>query len=207
MDNSNKIRARDMIKELMLRFLSNRCTIVVFDPIMTFVISTYTAIIDWTGDFYKELVILIIFAVVQLAGNVVYILVGGYRHKEKEKDEKEKDERMKVIKYTAAAYDIYNSINFDMAGRLYRVNEIIKKTIKKNKIEKDSISLLIDFQTLSQNICDELYAFVKSEFNCDECEISIFQRFADGQDKGDFVNMIAYKNKNNISSSAGKNFF
>lgn len=65
---------------------------------------------------------------------------------------------------------------------------------------------IVDFQKLSFSVCDELYAFINNTCNCKECEISIFQRFSNNDNK-DYVKMIAYRNSRNlIPSTYNKEF-
>lgn len=190
MTRNSEQSIRALFMTLMIEIFSSRYTIAIFDSIMTIVISVYIAKMDLTKGPDK---ILIILAMIQIAGNIICIFCGHITQKEK-----------KVIYCTKEAYNIHNNINYDMAGRLYDANEIITETIKDMQIKKDSINLLINFQKLSQNICDELYNFIKTYFQCEECEVSIFQRFVGAQ--GDFVKMIAYKNNNIESTTPKKNF-
>lgn len=55
-------------------------------------------------------------------------------------------------------------------------------------------------------MCNELHSFIINFCDCDECEVTIFQRFTDDKNN-DFVTMIAYKNSQNRQlATYGKNF-
>ncbi len=190
MERNNETPTYVIFKTLMIRIFSSRCFIVIFDLVMTFFISIHSAKLDSANIPDEKL---IIYALLQIAINIVCIFAGHIDRKGK-----------KFIYYSREAYNVHNNINFNMAGRLFEANEITTNAIQNMKRKKDSIKLLIDFQKLSQNMCDELYDFVKLCFNYEECEISIFQRFVGEQ--GDFVKMIAYKNNNKESSTPEKTF-
>lgn len=89
---------------------------------------------------------------------------------------------------------------------MYRINKRIIKAIRERKIEKGELNAIADFQTFSFLVCNELCDFIKKNFDCGDCEVTIFQRFTDSKSK-DFVKMIAFKNnKNHKPSSYQKEF-
>lgn len=63
------------------------------------------------------------------------------------------------------------------------------------------MSSIADFQNLSFFICNELYNFITQNCNCGKCEITIFQRFSNNDNK-EYVKMIAYKNSKNSKPSS-----
>lgn len=190
MNNINEKSMSEILIMLIIKILSSKYTIVNFDIIMEVLISIYLSRPDYKGGMDRQLLIYIF---IQIAGNILCIFFGHLDQKGK-----------KYINYISEAYNIHSNINFSMAGRLYDDNNNITKSIRDRIIKKDIFNDLLDFQKLSQDICNVLYNFVDTNFKCKECEISIFQRFAD--EHGAFVKMIAYKNNNKETSSWGKKF-
>lgn len=183
MNNYNRIHTFALLKTLFVNIFSSRYTVVILDIIMTTVISIHTANIDLSS--VEWVIKLIVYVVISIFFNILCIFAGYI---------KQKDNNITV--YYHEAYDVQNSINCYMATQLYRVNKKVSTAIREKRIEKNSINTIVDFQTLSFNVCNHLFSFITSLFNCGDCEITIFQRFTNQEGK-DFVKMIAYKNSRN----------
>lgn len=183
MNSYNRIHTFALLKTLFVNIFSSRYTVVVFDILMTTVISMHTANIDYSSE--KWTIKLIVYVVFSILINFLCILAGYIKQK-----------NVDIIAYYHEAYELQNNINCYMATQLYRINKKVSISIRENRIEKNSLNTIIDFQTLSFNVCNHVFSFITSNFNCGDCEITIFQRFANKEGK-DFVKMIAYKNSRN----------
>lgn len=193
MNTYKSIETKSLLITLFIRFFSNRIIVVFYDIIMTTLFAIHTSRIDLKSK--RWINTLIIYIAIYIFLNVLSIVA--------DKLDKKDNNRQK---YISEAYELHNSINFETANNLYRVNKKISKAIRKNKIEKEELRSIVDFQKLSFSVCDELYAFINNTCNCKECEISIFQRFSNNDNK-DYVKMIAYRNSRNlIPSTYNKEF-
>lgn len=188
MNRYNRIHTLSLLKTLFINIFSSRYVDMFFNLIMTTLISLHSSKVDFTSK--KWVILLIMYIIITLILNSLCILAGYIKQKNKT-----------VTEYYNMAYDIQSSMNCDTAAQLYRVNKKINKTIREGRIEKHALNSIADFQTLSFKICNELYNFITSSFNCGECEVTIFQRFTD-TDKKDFVKMIAYRNSRNKESGS-----
>lgn len=193
MGEYNRIHTFALLKTLFIKIFSSRYIIIFIDSIMMILTSIHTSTYDTPVD-KSWYVKLILYAVITFILNSLCIFAGHI-------DQKEKD----FTEFYSKAYDIQNSINCSTATKLYRLNKKISESIRNKKV--NNFSSIVDFQSLSFLVCNEIYNFIISNFDCGECEITIFQRFSENN-KPDFVKMIAYKNsKNNIPSSYGKRFW
>lgn len=187
MNKYNRIRTFALLKTLFIKIFSSRYTLVLFDMTLTTLISIHTSNINLKSN--EWIVKLVFYIAISIIVNFTCIFAGHIEQKDKT-----------IIEYFIKAYDIQNSINCSTAVKLYRINKKISKSIRERKIGKNEINSIVDFQTLSFTICNELHTFITSEFNCGECEITIFQRFI-GKANKEFVKMIAYKNNRNLAPS------
>lgn len=184
----NRIRTLSLLKTLFINIFSSRYVDVFFNIIMTTLISLHSSNVDFTSK--KWVILLVTYIVITFILNFLFILAGHIKQKEET-----------LIEYYNISYDIQSRMNRDTAAQLYRVNKKITQTIRDGKMEKQVINSIADFQTFSFKICNELYNFITSSFNCGECEVTIFQRFM-GKDNKDFVKMIAYKNSRNMEAGS-----
>lgn len=192
MRSYNRMHTWSLIKTLFVNLFSSRYFIVIADLIITTLISIHVANINNSKTWKIQLIIYII---VSILINCLCILTGRI-----------KQQTEYGVLYFNKVYEIQNRINFNTANNLYRVNKKVSNSIRQKSIEKGAINSIIDFQTLSFFICNELFSFLIDNFECGDCEVTIFQRFVDNKGK-DFVKMIAYKNsKNSIPSTYGKEF-
>lgn len=103
-------------------------------------------------------------------------------------------------KFIAHSYEVQNKLNHDTATSLYRVNKKINRVVKDKKIEKGEVSAIANFQELSFRMCNGIHDFIIQKCDCEECEVTIFQRFSE-KGKKDYVKMIAYRNTKNVVPS------
>jgi hypothetical protein len=94
-----------------------------------------------------------------------------------------------------------------MSNQIYRLNNKISDTIHSNKqFQIDNFNTIANFQTFSFVLCEDIYYQIKNVLDCEDCQITIFQRFQDEENKH-FVQMIAYANKNTTVPSSYSNSF
>ena len=182
------------IKTLFVNIFSNKCVFVILDIIFTIILSIHTASINFQSEkWVKELYA---YVGLYMLINVIYIVADYIKHKQ-----------CRMFEYFSTVCEIQNKLNSDTSTKLYRVNKKVTNAIKNNKLEKGAINSIADFQSLSFDICNELHQFITNYCNCENCEITIFQRFKDENNK-DFVTMIAYKNsKNSEPHTYGEKFY
>lgn len=146
---------------------------------------------------YKDWITkLIIFSFIYLLVNIAILFATLYQKK-----------LLKNFSLLESSFQGHKNINSEMSNQIYRLNNKLSDTIKKNKpFQIDNFNTIADFQTFSFNICADIYYQIKNVLSCDECQITIFQRFQDENNKH-FVQMIAYANKNTTAPSSYSNIF
>lgn len=187
MNTYKSIETKSLLITLFVRIFSNRIIVVFYDIIMTTLFAIHTARINLNST--QWVVTLIVYIILYISLNILSIFADKLNKKENDRQ-----------KYILEAYELHSSINFETANNLYRVNKKINRTIRCNQIQKEELRSVVDFQKLSFSICNELYNFISNICNCKECEVSIFQRFTNNDNK-DYVKMIAYKNGKNLIPS------
>lgn len=181
------------IKSLFFYIFGSKYTLVILDTLATITISIHTSKVDWQSREWVDR--LYLYVTISILINLICIWSDHMNKKKK-----------LLLEHFSLVYEIHNKINSNMSTQLFRVNKKVTEAIKTNNLEKGAINSIADFQTLSFDICNELHKFVVDHCNCKDCEITIFQRFKDEQNK-DFVTMIAYKNSQSLQPPTYGNKF
>lgn len=182
------------IKSLFFNIFGSKYTLVILDTLVTISISIHTSKVDLKSSEWKNR--LFLYIAISILINIICIWSDHMNKKKK-----------LLLEYFSLAYEIHNKINSAMSTKLFRVNKKVTEAIRTNNIEKGAINSIADFQTLSFDLCNELHQFIVGNCNCKDCEITIFQRFKNEQNK-EFVTMIAYKNSQGLQPpSYGKEFY
>lgn len=192
----NKYKAIHMlatVKSLFVVLFGNKYTLVILDTIITIVISIHTSNIDLTSSEWLKR--LYLYVGISLLINLTCIWAEHLQNKQN-----------KLLNYFALVYEIHSKLQSSTSTKLYRVNKKLTKTIREGELEKGEINSIADFQTLSFDICNEIHSFILDYFNCEDSEVTIFQRFT--SDNSEFVTMIAYKNSQNRQPATyGQKFY
>ena len=96
-----------------------------------------------------------------------------------------------------------SGIHIETANNIFRMHKHTKNSInKKQFIDKTYFNQLTGFQELAFLVCKAIYNIISEELECDECEITVYQKFpkSDNQ-KYDTVKMIAYATKDCVIPS------
>lgn len=189
----DKIHIGALVKYIFIRTFSNKYFVTLYNLSST----AFITFLASQGDLSKgnNLYKFIICIILQIILNILSIIA-----------DKTKSKTEKNYVYLTEVYNILSHINAKNAVNLYRVNKKIINIVKNMKCEKGAINSIADFQTLSFFICSELHNFLINNFDCGECEVTIFQRFS-RKNNEEFVKMIAYKNsRDNEPSSYNKEF-
>ncbi len=187
------IETKSLLITLFIRLFNNKFVIMFYNILITTMISIHVAKIDLESQKWKYT--LLIYVIIYIILNLLSIIADSIKSKEAKK-----------YNYIKEAYESHSSLNFQTANSLYRVNKKISRTIHNKKIKKEEVKSIIDFQNLSFSVCNELHNFISNTCKCKECQITIFQRFSNNDNK-DYVKMIAYKNsKNSIPSTYNKEY-
>ena len=181
------IETKSLLITLAIRFFSNKYIYIVFDIVITTLIAMHTENINIESQEWWK--ILCIYILAFIVYNFLYLWMDYLGSK-----------RDKVHKFVAHSYEVQNKLNHETATRLYRVNKKINGVVKEKRIEKGEISEIANFQELSFRVCNGIHDFIIQKCECDECEVTIFQRFSESEKK-DYVRMIAYRNTKNIVPS------
>ena len=182
------------LKALFFNIFGNKYIMVILDSIATLLITIHTS--DIHLDSKEWIIKLIIYVSISIFLNILFVWADRVNKK-----------RDKILGFFCEAYEIQNKINGNNANKLYRVHKKIKSSIRSKKLNKGEINAIADFQTLSFDVCNEIHSFIVNSCGCEECEVTIFQRFKDDKNK-DFVTMIAYKNsQNKPAASYGNNYY
>lgn len=182
------------LKSMFITFFGSKYTLIILDAIVTTIISIHTANIDLDSDEWIKR--LIFYVIISILLNMICVWADYLKTKHNT-----------LLELFSVVYEIHNKINSNTSTKLYRVNKKVVSSIRNNKLAKGEINSIADFQTLSFDICKELYTFVSNNCKCEESEITIFQRFTDDEGK-DFVTMIAYKNSQNRQPATyGEKFY
>lgn len=196
MNNINpydKIHIWALFKYLFIRLFSSKYVITFINFLITAVITLLAS----RGDLLKKDIInkFIFLVITQIIFNILSIVADKIKNNSKQ-----------TYIYLSDVYDIHSRINAKTASNLYRVNKKIINIVKEMKCEKGAINSIADFQSLSFLICNELYNFFIKNFDCGECEITIFQRFLNKNNE-EYVKMIAYKNSQDTAPSSYNTIF
>lgn len=164
MDAYRIVETKSLLKTLYIRIFSNKYITVAFEIVMTTIISLYTSTTNFESK--KWWMILALLIAIYLLINLLIIFADYLNNKSNN-----------IQKFLYDSYLIQNAINYNTASNLYRVNKKIAGILRKGSMEKGEINTIADFQSLAFLVCSELHKFISENCNCEECEITIFQRF------------------------------
>lgn len=102
-----------------------------------------------------------------------------------------------------------SAIHIETGTNIYRMHKHTKSSITKNQlVDKTHFNQIADFQEMSFLVCKSIYDIIESELECDECEVTVYQKFLKKKNKKyDNIKMIAYATKGNvIPSTYDKNY-
>lgn len=92
-------------------------------------------------------------------------------------------------------------INKKTAINIYRLHKHTKHSIENNLfIDGTYLNQISDFQEISFMVCKSIYEIISKVLNCEDCQVTVFQRFTEIDSK-EYVKMIAYANKNTSTPS------
>lgn len=134
-------------------------------------------------NFNNYVFILIIFVVLF---NILYDFASHLKNK----NEKWKNLLNSVTKHISA-------IHIETGTNIYRMNKHTKNSIECNQlIDKTHFNQLVDFQEVSFLVCKSIYDIITEDLECDECEVTVYQKFPKEKNKKyNTVKMIAYATK------------
>lgn len=181
-------------KALFVNIFASKYTLILLDSVMTVIISIHTSCIDMESKEWMNK--LFLYVGISILINMICVWAEHIQKKQ-----------ITFFEYCYGVCSIQNKINSNTSTKLYRVNKKVTLSIRKKEITRGEINSIADFQTLSFDVCNELYSFITDYCNCKECEVTIFQRFIDEQNS-DFVTMIAYRNtQNRQPASYGQKYY
>lgn len=146
-------------------------------------------------NFYKYVFAIIIFIIIC---NILYYVASYIRSN----NDKWKDLLGEVTKQISA-------INTETGTNIYRMHKHTKSTMDRNEIVDEShFNQIADFQELSFLVCQSIYDIISNELECEECEVTVYQKFPKcANKKYNTIKMIAYATKDSIIPSSYDNIY
>ena len=120
---------------------------------------------------------------------------------------KNKNEKWKSLLSSVAEH--ISAIHIETGTNIYRMHKHTKSSITKNQlVDKTHFNQIADFQEMSFLVCRSIYDIIERELECDECEVTVFQKFLKGKNKRyDSIKMIAYATKGSVIPSTYDNTY
>lgn len=108
---------------------------------------------------------------------------------------KNKNEKWKSL--LSSVVEHISAIHIETGTNIYRMHKHTKSSIIKNQlVDKTHFNQIADFQEMSFLVCRSIYDIIERELECDECEVTVYQKFPKEKNKKyNTVKMIAYATK------------
>ena len=174
----------------LIKVFTNKIIIMVLDLLLTTIISIHTS--QYKPKDYKWRNMLIIYIIALILIHVASVIFGMILEKSK--------------KYNDIIYEAYNiqaKLHNETARNLYRINNKIINSLEELDIQEKEFKIIYDFQGMCISICNKLCELIVSNFDCEDCEVTVFQRFEDHENgKSEYVKMVAYHNNQSSTPSS-----